>query len=96
MAQITLLKPTTSATSADFNSAAYQQIVVSADALASSEKVAVKVIAGNTAVVYGEGGSAVSLTATLPAAKLPGGPVYRFAKDATTGACGIYVDVDPF
>lgn len=79
-------------THADFPSDWYENIVAVADNLAGAEEVDVFIKVGtNYVIAYDESGSAYKLTATRTSIPLPGGPIYGFTKDATAGACGVYV-----
>jgi hypothetical protein len=100
MAQITAIAPTTdavavtSALSTIVNTAAYGGVSVSADALTLTAEVDIYIIVGGTAkVLTNVSGTAQVLTASIPALHLEAGPTYRFAKDATAAACGVYVDL---
>lgn len=99
MATITLLAPQTDAvtTAIPFDTGAYAAVVVTADALASAETAtiyqAITPPGGTTVYVPAVTtiGTAASLTATLPACILPGGPTYALIKDETAGECGVYL-----
>lgn len=66
-------------------------IFLSADNLAGAEECDIYYRANNTWVVVADlTGTAVKLTASLPAIRLAGGPLYGVLKDATAGACGVY------
>lgn len=105
MSTIVLLKPGTDAgTSQEFDSSQCDSFTVMADNLDGAETVGIFVMAGSDGTGFGnKGGTPVvvglpngdpaKLTVTNPALPLEGGPRYRFEKDATTGACGIYISV---
>jgi hypothetical protein len=98
MAQITVIAPTTAAVassaSVKINSGGYARIIVSADVLANSEEVDVYTVAGGTAKLATDiTGTAQSLTASKNQLEFSAGPTYIFAKDATAGSCGVYVDL---
>lgn len=100
MAQITVIAPTTdavaytSASAAPVDTAAYSHVTVSTDNLAGSEEVDIYAISGSTAKAATDASGTVQvLTASIPFLKLEAGPTYRFSKDATAGACGVYVDL---
>lgn len=81
-------------TSEIWDARACDSITVSADNLAGAEKVQLLVIAGATAKqvtdIYG---TAINLTVNCSSVALEGGARYQFAKDATAGACAVYVSV---
>jgi hypothetical protein len=99
MSQITLLSPTPNAATVIVDASRYKFITVSADALIISpdEDVAIKMIAGGTAVVVADPttGAAVKLKPTIPSVQLAGGVVYELTKPSTTNDCGLYMDTGP-
>ena len=90
-----VITPTTDAVTANqpFKSAGYQSVVVAADNLAGAEEVDLfmKVGASWVAVPNADGDAPQTLTATNPMVELAGGPYYSVKKDATVGACGVFV-----
>ena len=97
MAQKTIIAPTTAAaTLVSFSSQEQGMrapVVISADALATTETVSVFVLAGSAWVAVPDGiGSTVTLTATNPMVALTPGPKYAVTKSTTAGACGVYAD----
>lgn len=100
MAQVTAIARTTSAVaytdaaSKPFDSSKYSSVVVSADNLATTEEVDIYALSGGTwKAVVNVSGTAQKLTASIPHLKLESGPLYKCAKDATAGACGVYFDM---
>lgn len=98
---ITLLAPTIDA-AADVlaDATRYQFVTISADALAAAETaevVDIEVVSGSTPVVVADPatGTARQLTVDVPALQLAGGVVYRLSKNATQGACGLYMHPCP-
>lgn len=67
-------------------------LLLTADALATTETCPVYVKAGDTWVALSDlGGNAIKLTATVPSITLAGGGVeYAVTKDATASACAVY------
>lgn len=67
-------------------------IFLSADNLAGAEECDIYYRSGDTWVVVADPatGNAVKLTASVPAIRLAGGPLYGVLKDATAGSCGVY------
>lgn len=91
MSTVTILNPTTSASSGTFDAAAYAGIVIFATGLAGAEEIDVLIGGGNTTVVATKAdGTALTLTADSPSAFLEGGPLYVLNKDATAGVAGVY------
>lgn len=88
----TIISPTAAAvtTEADLSTKYYENVVVAADALATTEEVDIFIKVNGEYVIYASGGTAIKLTATQPSATLPGGPIYGFLKDATADACGVF------
>ena len=96
MASITVIAPATGAvanTTNEVNSAGYDAVTVSCPGLATTEEVDIYVKTAGGYAIFGVVGTAWKLTATIQAISLPAGPVYAFAKDATAGAAGVYVDL---
>ncbi len=91
--QHTITKPQTATDTKTFYAGPYSSVMLSADGLASTEKVTVNILIGNTVKAFlDSSGTAVTLTATKWNAALPGGPTYQLVKDVTAGACGVYAD----
>jgi len=90
----TLVSPTTSSTSQSttrLDTGDYLYVNVCADALATTETVAVYILCGETMKALTDlTGTAIQLTATIPAVQLAGGSIYGFLKSTTAGACGVY------
>lgn len=83
-----------------FNATGLEWIIVSADNLDAGKEVDIYRLAGQTWVVATGDGVAFKLTGTAGVnnaahMRLEGGGWYQFRKDATAGACGIYVDEGP-
>lgn len=100
MAKMTVIPPQTAAESTgvvvDSGNLGAQDIIISADNLATTEEVDVEVYVGNdTYKAYRSGGAVVVLTATEYVKTLPAGPTYRLKKDATAGACGVIIQWSP-
>ena len=102
MAQITVIAPTTSAIaynnasglSKPFSTTAYERVVVGADNLATTEEVDIYIVfPTGVKAATNVSGTAQKLTASIPALALEAGPTYICSKDATAGACGVYVDL---
>ena len=94
MAQSTLIPPATAAqnTPQPFNSAGSSFVIVGADNLATTETAPLWIQIGSTfKQVTDTAGNIITLTASIPAVQLIGGPVYAATKSATAGACGVYV-----
>lgn len=94
MSQIILFEATTDAvaTEQQFDASSYEWIQVSADNLAGAEEVQIFKEVGETWVAVSDlDGNQVTLSATVTAVGLMGGCVYGFTKDATAGACSVYV-----
>ncbi len=98
MATITLLNPQTGASAGEpsliLPTDSYDNVLVFATGLATTETVGIFVLGGNAEVPYSVAGAAVTLTATQPMQSLPVGPMYRFAKSATTSPSGVFAAVD--
>ena len=96
MAQMTVIAPLTGAvvTQAVVQSDKYPWVFISADNLAGAEEVDIYFRSGNSWVVVADPatGNAVKLTTAIPVQILRGGGLYGVLKDATAGACGVYVD----
>ena len=70
----------------------YQSITVAADGLAAAEEADLFIKVGTGwEVLADSAGTARKLTATITQLTLEGGPTYGVTKDATAGACGIFV-----
>lgn len=93
--QIMLLAPTTSsATKVEFNAHGMISCVISANGLATTERVSLfRNVNGSWLAVVNSSGTAVQLaptgTAPGPSYELPGGAVYAFDKDATAAATSV-------
>lgn len=98
MATITLLNPQTAASAGESSliipTDSYDNVVVFATGLATTETVGIFITGGAAEIPYSVAGAAVALTATQPMQVLPLGPTYRFAKSATAAAAGVYAAVD--
>jgi hypothetical protein len=94
MAQTTVIKPATAAvTTKAIIRTNGRPVTVSADNLATTEECDLWIMAGATwKAVTDTSGTAQKLTASIPALVLEAGPTYAVTKDATAGACGVYVD----
>ena len=97
MAQLCIIQPTTAEVAytdgPSVDSARYASIVVSADALGVAGSVDIYMVVGNQLkALIDDAGVAQTLTPTVYMRRLLGGPTYVFAKSATTGACGLYID----
>lgn len=94
MATQTLIPSTTDAVASQalVQSMQTSSIFLSADNLAGAEECDIYYRAGNTWVVVADPatGNAVKLTASIPAVRLAGGPLYGVLKAATAGACAVY------
>lgn len=92
----TIIAPTTGAVvhgeTTAFETSIYPGVMLKADVLAGAEEVDIYVAANTTWVLAVVDGAVAKLTATAPSIVLPGGPRYAVAKDATAGACGVYID----
>lgn len=85
MATITLIEPTTSAVSGvEVNLSSYNEGLISADNLATTETVTVR-FRGQTV--------GVGLTASDQSEQLPGRQIYTVEKSATAAACGVYLSI---
>lgn len=91
MNNITLIAATTAAvaTQVPFDSASYEEVIVAAQGLAAAEECDLYISVNGAWVPYAENGAVVTLTATVPMRRLPGGPMYGVAKDATAGAAAV-------
>lgn len=70
----------------------YPSLTVCADNLAGAETVGIYILCGNTWKAMTDSlGNVQKLTASIPAIQLVGGNGYAFTKDATAGACGVWV-----
>jgi len=79
------------ATKADYDATVFGTVILVADALATTETATVFVkVNGSYVPMVNPGGTAVSLTATVPAVVLPGGVTYGVTKAATASACGVF------
>ena len=97
MTQQTIIAPATAAATLVSFSSQEQglraPITISADALATTETVAVYVKVGSTWIAVPDGlGGTAKLTATSPILALNAGPTYALTKSITASACGVYVD----
>lgn len=96
MAQVTVIARTTAAvvTQVPVQSDKYPHIFLLADNLAGAEEIDVYIMAGNTWVLVADPatGTPIRLTAAIPSQVFRGGALYGVLKDATVGACGVYVD----
>lgn len=94
--QQTVIPPTTGSvvTQVVVPSDKFPYIVLSASNLAGAEEVDIYLRSGSAWVVVADPstGNAVKLTASIPTQTLRGGPEYGVLKDATAGACGVFVD----
>lgn len=93
MAFTPIIPPTTGAvsTKADFDATTYFQVIIAADALATTETATIFVkVNGAYAPMANPAGTAAGLTATVAGITLPGGVVYGVTKQATAGACGVF------
>lgn len=94
MATETLIAPTLAAVSTQvgFDTSSNAVSVIHADNLAGAETATVYIRSGATWVTAKDNAGAVyRLSATVTMLSLPNGPVYGVLKDATAGACGIYL-----
>lgn len=67
-------------------------MVIAADNLAGAEEVDIFIyVNGGWETATDADGNAVKLTATIPTLTLVAGPRYAVTKDATAGACGVFV-----
>jgi hypothetical protein len=73
----------------------YDDGMLFADGLAGAEEVDIFVMGGQTLIPYTVGTTVQKLTATAPMLVLQPGVTYSVSKDATVGACGVYVHVSP-
>lgn len=104
MATHTIYAPATAASNGTsvphpvFNATGFEWIVATADNLGAGEEIDIYRLAGGTYIVAADAnGVAYKLTGTAGTnnalqLQLAGGTWYQFRKDATAGACGIYVD----
>jgi hypothetical protein len=97
MATITVISPVTDAVSAKtaFETNGYERAFLSANLLAGAEEVDIFIDAGGTWVPLPDAAmtGTAKLTATITALELAAGPRYAVTKDATVGACGVFVTV---
>lgn len=92
----TVIAPTTASAANTTNAIetdGYSHVVVSAPGLATTETVNIYTKTPGGYAIFGITGTAYKLTATIQAIELPAGPMYAFAKDATAGAVGVYVQL---
>jgi len=97
MSEICMVAPTTDAKAlgdagtAVFDARGYSEVVITADALATTEEVDISHASGGTFILSrNDVGAAYVLTATITSIRLAGGLIYGVAKDATASACGVY------
>lgn len=98
MIQNTVIQATSDAVSTKqpFETYNHKFVIVGTDALATTEEADLFVKQGNTWVTLTDlTGTAVKLTASIQSITLDGGPEYAATKDATAGACGVYVTRGP-
>lgn len=99
MQQIPVIMPIEEDATGVFDAGGYEWIIVSADNLQTGdgdEEVDIENIAGSTfGVTADESGTAKKLTPTIRSLKLAGCTIYKFSKDATQAACGVYVQLGP-
>lgn len=76
-----------------FETQGYSTVIVSANLLAGAEEVDFFIDAGGTWVALPDAAltGTAKLTATITAIELAAGPRYAVTKDATAGACGVFV-----
>lgn len=87
----TVINPATALGVGTFDASAYHSVVLFATNLAGAEEVDVMIGGGNAEVIATDSaGAALKLTATVPSAVVPGGPLYVLRKDATAGLSGVY------
>lgn len=78
-------------TKADFDATTYFQVIIAADALATTETCTIFVkVNGAYVPMANPAGTAAGLTATVAGITLPGGVVYGVTKAATAGSCGVF------
>jgi hypothetical protein len=93
MAFAQIIPPGTGAvtTKADFDATNYSQVIIAADALATTETCTLFVkVNGAYVPMPNILNTAGGLTAAVPAVVVPGGVVYGLTKQATAGACGVF------
>jgi hypothetical protein len=94
-AQLTVIAPQTAAvtTKAPFETNGYDRVFVSANLLAGAEEIDLFMDAGGTWVAVPDVAmtGTAKLTATITGLELAAGPRYAAIKDATAGACGVFV-----
>lgn len=93
MAFSTIIPAATAAvnTQVDYDATMFGTVIIAADTLATTETSTIFVkVNGKYVPMVNAGGTAGSLTATVPAIVLPGGVVYGITKQATAGACGVF------
>lgn len=99
MGQITLLVPVSGGATVIADASRYQFVTVSASDLiiTPDEDVEIKMISGDRAVVVADPatGTAIKLTASVPAVQLAGGVVYQLTKPGTGNDCGLFMDTGP-
>ncbi len=75
-----------------FSAEGAESVTVSANLLAGAEEVDLFMDSNGTWLVLADSeGTAIKLTATITMLVLEGGNRYAATKDATVGACGVYV-----
>lgn len=91
MAELTIIVATTSAvTKREVNLQAYENGILSVDALAGAEEVDVFIsVNGGWEVAPDTDGTAIKLTTTQTTKVLQGGAIYAVDKDSTAGACAV-------
>lgn len=97
MATVTLIKPVTAAvvSHVKFSTDSYQDVILSASGLATTEEVDIFIAAGSGWVLaVDKQGAVAKLTATKPSIELPAGPIYGILKDATASAAGVSVTLN--
>jgi hypothetical protein len=98
MPQVQIIASQTAAVTAkaSVETGAYGTVTFSADNLAGAEEVDLFVNVGGTwKTLVDADGAAVTLTVNKTFATVEGGPTYAAVKDATAGACGVFVDLHP-
>jgi hypothetical protein len=95
MAQLTIIAPTTAAVTAKqaFETNGYDRVFVSWSLGAGAEEADLFMDVGGSWVAVPDVAmtGTAKLTATITGLELAAGPRYAVVKDATAGACGIYV-----
>lgn len=87
----TVINPQTALGEGTFDASPYHSVTLFASNLAGAEEVDVLLGGGNVEVIATDSaGAPLKLTATVPSAVVPGGPLYVLRKDATAGQSGVY------